>query len=85
MNRYDFLVIHSIYMRTLRSQVLDLVRRVPGVRVQSDSKAETGLMPTSRHESVMKVLVAQPCLTLWDPVDCSHQAPLSMEFSRQEL
>ena len=24
------------------------------------------------------------CLTLCDPMDCAHQAPLSMEFSRQE-
>ena len=30
------------------------------------------------------VLVAQSCLTLCDPVDCSHQAPLSMGFSKQE-
>ena len=29
------------------------------------------------------VLVAQSCLTLCDPMDCS-QAPLSMEFSKQE-
>ena len=28
--------------------------------------------------------VVQSCLTLCDPVDCSHQAPLSMGFSRQE-
>ena len=33
---------------------------------------------------VKKVLVAELCLTLWDPVDCSHQAPPSMRFSRQE-
>ena len=32
----------------------------------------------------VKVLVAQSCLTLCDPMDCSHRAPLSMEFSRQE-
>jgi len=32
-----------------------------------------------------KVLVAQSCLTLRDPMDCiTHQAPLSMEFFRQE-
>ena len=31
----------------------------------------------------VKVLVAQLCLTLCDPIDYS-QAPLSMEFSRQE-
>ena len=30
------------------------------------------------------MLVAQLCLTLCDSMDCSHQAPLSMEFSRQE-
>ena len=24
------------------------------------------------------------CLTLCDQIDCSHQAPLSMGFSRQE-
>ena len=34
----------------------------------------------------VKVLVAQLCLTLCDPMDCSaHQAPLSMEFSRKEF
>ena len=36
----------------------------------------------------LKVKVAQSCLTLCHPTDCSkgaHQAPLSMEFSRQEF
>ena len=28
--------------------------------------------------------VAQSCLTRCDPTDCACQAPLSMEFSRQE-
>ena len=28
--------------------------------------------------------VAQSCLTLCDPMDCSCQTPLSIEFSRQE-
>ena len=28
--------------------------------------------------------VAQSCLTLREPMDCSYQAPLSMGFSRQE-
>ena len=33
----------------------------------------------------VKVLVAQLCLTLCDPMDCvAHQAPLSMEFSRKK-
>ena len=32
------------------------------------------------------VLVTQSCLTLYDPMDwVAHQAPLSMEFSRQEF
>ena len=30
------------------------------------------------------MLVAPLCLTLYDPMDCSLEAPLSMEFSRQE-
>ena len=30
------------------------------------------------------VLVAQLCLTLCDSMDGTHQAPLSMGFSRQE-
>ena len=29
-------------------------------------------------------LVTQSCPTLCDPMDCSRQAPLSIEFSRQE-
>ena len=29
-------------------------------------------------------LVAQLCLTFHNPMDCNHQAPLSMEFSSQE-
>ena len=32
----------------------------------------------------VKVLVPQSCPTLCNPMDCSHQAPLSMVFSRQE-
>ena len=32
----------------------------------------------------MKSEVAQSCPTLCDPMDCSHQAPPSMGFSRQE-
>ena len=32
----------------------------------------------------MKVLVSQSCLTLCLPMDCTHQAPPSMGFSRQE-
>ena len=32
----------------------------------------------------VKVLVAQPCLTPWDPMNETLQAPLSMEFFRQE-
>ena len=32
----------------------------------------------------MCVLVAQLCSTLCDPMTIAHQAPLSMEFSRQE-
>ena len=30
------------------------------------------------------MLIAKSCSTLCDPGDCSRQAPLSMEFSKQE-
>ena len=32
----------------------------------------------------VKALVAQLCLTLCDPTDCSLPAPLSLAFSKQE-
>ena len=32
----------------------------------------------------MKLLDTQLCLILCEPMKCNHQAPLSMEFSRQE-
>ena len=32
----------------------------------------------------LKVLVTQSCPTLCNPLDCTHQAPLSMGFSRQQ-
>ena len=32
----------------------------------------------------VEMLVTQLCLTLCDPMDCTCQAPLSMEFSKQE-
>ena len=43
----------------------------------------------SRQRHVLRslfvcVLVAQSCLTLCNPWTVAHQAPLSMEFSRQE-
>ena len=34
--------------------------------------------------SDMKLLVAQSCLTLYNPMDCSSPGPSAMEFSRQE-
>ena len=34
--------------------------------------------------NIWKQIVAQLCLTLCDPMDCSRQAPLSMGFSRQK-
>ena len=34
--------------------------------------------------SKLKVLVAQSCSSLWDPMDCSLLGSSSMKFSRQE-
>ena len=41
-----------------------------------------GFIYISEGESESEV--TQSCLTLCDPMDCSHQAPPSMEYSRQE-
>ena len=38
----------------------------------------------SKPNSSLYVLVAQSCLTVCDPWTVAHQAPLYMEFSRQE-
>ena len=35
-------------------------------------------------EYLCSCLLTQSCLTLSDPMDCSHQAPLSMGFFRHE-
>ena len=35
-------------------------------------------------EYLCSCLLAQSCLILSDPMDCSHQAPLSMGFFRRE-
>ena len=49
---------------------------LPGNRVGGNGIAQSS-------ESV-KVLVAELCLTLCDPMDCSPPGSLSMEFSSQE-
>ena len=36
------------------------------------------------HYKVKESEVTQSCLTFCNPVDCTHQAPPSMGFSRQE-
>ena len=38
----------------------------------------------SKLFNVLSWVRAQSCLTLCNPMDCSHQAPLSVEFFRQE-
>ena len=43
-----------------------------------------GGQPLSLGYNRMKVLISQSCLTLCNPMDCAHQAPLSLELSRQE-
>ena len=42
------------------------------------------IAPRLKVKSEVKVLVAQLYPTLCDPMDCSHQASLSVKFSRQE-
>ena len=44
----------------------------------------TGYASSECCFSVLFCLVAQLCLTLCDPTDVAHQAPLSVRFPRQE-
>ena len=45
----------------------------------------TPILRTTREQlGCVLVKSLQWCPTLWDPVDCSQQAPLSMGFSGQE-
>ena len=45
---------------------------------------QTGHSLNTSENKKVKVLVGQSCPTLCNPVDCiTHQAPLSMGFSRQ--
>ena len=48
------------------------------------TNVSSGIMELINLVLKVKVLVAQWCLTLWTPWTIAHQAPLSIEFSRQE-
>ena len=62
------------------------VSRMVGFTVWATGEVLKYLQLRSYLQSYMKVkvLVTQSCLTLCNPMDCTHQAPMSMEFSRQE-
>ena len=50
-----------------------------------ESASEKGQDPARSLVKKVKILVTQLCLTLYNPVrTVAHQAPLSLEFSRQE-
>ena len=76
------------------SKLLELVmdREVWHAAVHGFTKSQTWLrnwtqLNWSKCVSFLYIhtcLDAQLCLTTCDPMDCSHQAPLSMGFSRQE-
>ena len=55
---------------------------VTKLRLKDKGRLTKNAGPDLPHSQVL--VVAQSCLTLCDPIDCSRQAPLSMGFSRQE-
>ena len=69
-------------------QLLSVCSRARGLQLlrprATTAKTAHSFRACAPHQEKVKVLVAQSCPTLWDPTDCSPQAPLSMEFSRQE-
>ena len=58
----------------------------PGIELRSPTTGRTlQSEPPGKLFFWLKVLVTQSCLSLWDPMDyIARQAPLSLEFSRQE-
>ena len=59
--------------------------RPPTMKAERDS--HTGLLLPHHLHAALAVSpgsITQSCPTLCDPLDCSRQGPLSMEFSRQE-
>ena len=63
-----------------RNRLTDIENKL---EVTSREKEGEGAILGWGREKV-KVLISQSCLTLYNGMECSHQAPLSMEFSRQE-
>ena len=66
-------IVHGVaksWTRLKRLSTLKTIRRAPH--------------PLSHLIWSVKVLVSQSCPTLCEPMEVAHQAPLSMEFSRQE-
>ena len=47
-------------------------------------KVQSPMANNSINHACVCMFIPQLCLTLCDPVDCSLQAPLSVDFSRQE-
>ena len=61
------------------------------VREREKGKSWTGNKVSIKSENFIQIISAcvhakslQSCPTLWDPMDCSHQASLSMGLSKQE-
>ena len=63
-------------------------KQIPsGINPSVNKKSQecvAGEVPTTQKGRVCVCVHAPLCLTLCDPVDWAHQAPLSMEFSRQK-
>ena len=76
------------------SDVAEVIIRNLYFILQSDPRGECALFISVIEDDTTAVLqkgmkweegeVAQLCPTLCDPMDCAHQAPPSMGFSRQE-
>ena len=75
-------------MRSHRNEKLHMTREEPPLAATRGSPhAATKSQPNQKIKqiNIVKVLVAQSCLTLCDPIHCSLPgSPLSVEFSRKE-
>ena len=81
--------LHSNF-QTVHAQPLKCIHRVPFVSPslrfygKGECSTQVPFLLNFMKVKKLKVLADQLCLTLATPWTVAHQAPLSMEFSRQE-
>ena len=77
---------YTIFSQDSNLRLSEMKTRSWTFRVTSNQKPQVNFQSLTSEVNfhIVCVLVSQLCPTPCDPTDCTCQAPLSMEFSRQE-